>query len=199
MTDETLLESRYRRWLVWYPKAYRRDHDAELLAVLVAVSRDGQRHPSPGELIALVRGGLAMRLLPDLPRSARLLRTAIGLLCLAAALEFATWLAVITTRDAVAANLGVRTVHLTLDLVAAPVVAIALLLLAWAIGHGRRWGLGGLVTLVLLTTIGFLTALSQGAASYAPVDLIVDGLAWLTTLAATVLVLRTAAERRVAA
>ncbi|HEX3589914.1 MAG TPA: hypothetical protein VHV74_09785 [Pseudonocardiaceae bacterium] len=202
MTGQTRLESRYRRWLVWYPKSFRRDHDAELLAVLVAVSREGQRHPSPGELFALVRGGLAMRLLPDLPRSARLLRTAIGLLCLGAALEVATWLAVIATRNSVAASLGLRTgilARLALDLVAAPVVVIALLLLAWAIGHGRRWGRGGLVALVLLTTIGFLTAVSQGAASYAPIDVIVDGLAWLTTLVATVLVLSAASKVRFAA
>ncbi|HEX5408048.1 MAG TPA: hypothetical protein VFX16_37775 [Pseudonocardiaceae bacterium] len=48
----TRLESRYRRWLACYPKAYREDHEAELLAVLVAVSRDGRQRPSPGELLA---------------------------------------------------------------------------------------------------------------------------------------------------
>jgi hypothetical protein len=37
---------------------------------LVGVDREGQRHPSPGELGALVRGGLAMRLLSTLPRAA---------------------------------------------------------------------------------------------------------------------------------
>jgi hypothetical protein len=190
VTDQTRLESRYRKWLVCYPKTFRRDHDAELLAVLLAMSRQGQQHPSPGELVALVRGGVGMRLRPDLPRSARLPRAAVGLLCLSSLLEITTWIAVIATRNSVAASLGMRAgilARLVPDLVAAPVVAAGLLVLAWAIGHGRRWGLGGLVALTLLTTIGFLTALGGDAAADAPVDLIAGGLSWLTTLAAVVL------------
>ncbi|HEX5408047.1 MAG TPA: hypothetical protein VFX16_37770 [Pseudonocardiaceae bacterium] len=125
-----------------------------------------------------------MRLLPDLPRSARLLKAAVSLLCLAAALEIATWCAVLVTRDSVVVRLGVPA-RLPLDLVAAP---LALLVLAVAIGHRRRWGAGGLVALTLLTTIGLLSAVTRGATTYAPVDVITDALAWATTLTAAILV-----------
>ncbi len=200
MTDPTRLESRYRRWLVCYPEAFRREHEAELLAVLIATSRDGQAHPSPGELVALVRGGLGMRLRPGLPRSARARRAAVRLLYLGSVLEVATWFAVLATRGSVAARLGLPTGivgRLAPDLVAAPVVAAALLLFAWAIGHQRAWAGGGLVALTLLTTIGYLSALSQGAARYAPVDLTIGGLSWLATVAAAILALhRTSAPHR---
>ena len=35
------LERRYRRLLVWYPAEYRRDHEEEMLGVLLAAARGG--------------------------------------------------------------------------------------------------------------------------------------------------------------
>ena len=37
MTNTADLEHGYRRWLRWYPKSFRREHEAEILAVLLAV------------------------------------------------------------------------------------------------------------------------------------------------------------------
>ncbi len=36
MTDATALERGYRRWLRWYPKTFRREHETEVLTVLMA-------------------------------------------------------------------------------------------------------------------------------------------------------------------
>ncbi len=36
MTDSTALERHYRRLLALYPKAFRREHEQEMLSVLIA-------------------------------------------------------------------------------------------------------------------------------------------------------------------
>jgi len=36
VSDSTQLERRYRRLLAFYPKAFRREHEQEMLAVLIA-------------------------------------------------------------------------------------------------------------------------------------------------------------------
>ena len=61
MTDTADLERGYRRWLRWYPKAFRREHEAEILAVLLAGARAGQRQPAPMECLDLLRSALRMR------------------------------------------------------------------------------------------------------------------------------------------
>ena len=55
------LESRYRRLLVWYPWSHRRVYEEEMLAVLVAGARPGQRRPTIGEAANLVVSGLRVR------------------------------------------------------------------------------------------------------------------------------------------
>ena len=62
MTDSSRLERRYRRLLALYPKAFRRDHEQEVLAVLMAAARDGQTRPRPAECVDLVASAIAMRL-----------------------------------------------------------------------------------------------------------------------------------------
>ena len=52
MTDQEHLERAYRRLLAWYPREFRREHGPEILAVLMADARDGQRRPG----LAAVRG-----------------------------------------------------------------------------------------------------------------------------------------------
>jgi len=41
MTEAADLERGYRRWLRWYPQAFRREHEAEMLGVLLALARGG--------------------------------------------------------------------------------------------------------------------------------------------------------------
>ncbi|MGH3201093.1 MAG: hypothetical protein ACRDP5_03425, partial [Streptosporangiaceae bacterium] len=64
MTDHADLERAYRRLLVFYPRAFRRENGAELLAVLMAGAPDGQRRPGLAGSADLIRGGLWMRLRP---------------------------------------------------------------------------------------------------------------------------------------
>jgi hypothetical protein len=55
------LETRYRRLLAWYPWSHRRVYEDEMLAVLVAGARPGQRRPTLGEAANLVASGLQAR------------------------------------------------------------------------------------------------------------------------------------------
>jgi hypothetical protein len=62
MTNSTRLERGYRRLLAFYPKAFRREHEQEILAVLIAAAADGQRRPRLAEAADLLRNGISMRL-----------------------------------------------------------------------------------------------------------------------------------------
>jgi len=42
MNQSARLERRYRRLLAWYPRAFRRENEDEILAVLLACAQDGQ-------------------------------------------------------------------------------------------------------------------------------------------------------------
>jgi len=80
MTDQADLERGYRRLLAWYPPEFRRENGQEILAVLMAGARDGQRRPGLAESADLIRSGLWMRLHPSVPRSARTVRAAVRLM-----------------------------------------------------------------------------------------------------------------------
>jgi hypothetical protein len=55
------LERRYRRLLAWYPAGYRRDHEEEMLGVLLAAARAGQRRPALADAADLIWGALRIR------------------------------------------------------------------------------------------------------------------------------------------
>ena len=55
------LERRYRRLLAWYPAEYRRDHEEEMLGVLLAAARGGQRQPALADAVNLIWGALRIR------------------------------------------------------------------------------------------------------------------------------------------
>ncbi len=69
MSDSAILERRYRRLLACYPRAYRREHEQEILSVLMAGAGDGQQRPRLGEAVDLIRSAIWMRLRPGVPRS----------------------------------------------------------------------------------------------------------------------------------
>jgi hypothetical protein len=71
VTGAAGLERGYRRLLACYPARFRSQHGEELLAVLLAGARDGQRRPGLADSASLLRSGLGMRLRPDVSRSAR--------------------------------------------------------------------------------------------------------------------------------
>ena len=62
MNDLADLERGYRRVLMCYPKAFRQESEQEILGVLLATAREGQRRIGLAESAALIRGGLRMRL-----------------------------------------------------------------------------------------------------------------------------------------
>ncbi|HEY6296321.1 MAG TPA: hypothetical protein VIX15_11705 [Streptosporangiaceae bacterium] len=86
MTDQEHLERAYRLRLAWYPREFRDEHGPEILAVLMAGARDGQRRPGLAGSADLIRGGLWLRLIPGVPRSARTVRAAVWLMCAGAVL-----------------------------------------------------------------------------------------------------------------
>jgi hypothetical protein len=55
------LERSYRRLLAFYPKAFRRRHEQEMLSVLMAGAAEGQRRPRPAEYANLIGHGLFTR------------------------------------------------------------------------------------------------------------------------------------------
>ncbi len=61
MSDSTSLERRYRRLLAFYPQEFRRERGQELLAVLMAGARPGQRRPGLAESADLLRSATWMR------------------------------------------------------------------------------------------------------------------------------------------
>jgi hypothetical protein len=62
MNDDPDLERRYRRLLACYPAAFRREHEQEILSVLIAGADEGQRWPRLAEAADLLRSASFMRL-----------------------------------------------------------------------------------------------------------------------------------------
>jgi len=63
MIESAGLERRYRRLLAWYPRPFRREQEDEMLAVLMAGARKGQRRPGLLETADVIRSALGIRLL----------------------------------------------------------------------------------------------------------------------------------------
>lgn len=58
MSDAAQLERRYRHLLALYPAAFRREHEQEMLSVLMARAAAGQRRPRLRESADLIRSAL---------------------------------------------------------------------------------------------------------------------------------------------
>ena len=63
MSELPALERGYRRLLAWYPRSFRAEQEEEMLAVLMAGARPGQRRPGLLETADLVTGAVTVRLL----------------------------------------------------------------------------------------------------------------------------------------
>jgi hypothetical protein len=75
MTDSPKLERRYRRLLAFYPKAFRREHEQEMLSVLMGGAAEGQWRPRLTESVDLLRNGAFTQLRYTRLRYRRLLST----------------------------------------------------------------------------------------------------------------------------
>jgi hypothetical protein len=123
---------------------------------------------------------------------------AVRLMCLGAVLELAVLVIVLVTlasvRSAIVQNFTAAQWHTAMltqivpVVAGTPVVAGLWLWLAWANGRGHDWARAGFMALFGLVTLGLLISLGEGAALYAPADLIAAAVLWLVGLAAMVLI-----------
>jgi hypothetical protein len=185
MTNTADLERGYRRWLRWYPKSFRREHEAEILAVLLAGARAGQRQPAPMECLDLLRSALWMRLCPRVPRSNRPVFAAIKLMYLGGVVELATAITILATIGDVRSNVASQ---LEPKAVAAGIAVGFWLWMAWAIGRGHRWTRIVFAIFFGLNAFDLLKGLIQGSAVYARPDLAIGIVLCLVELAAVALI-----------
>lgn len=208
MSNRTDLERRYRRLLACYPRAFRREHEEEMLVVLMACARDGQRSPTLRDRLNLLCHAARQRVRPGAPRSVPTVFWAVRLMLLGGVLELAALATVLATqtnlRAAIARNIpglagphgsAVVHAHILPVEIGAPVAAAVWLVLAWANGRGHPWARALMVGLLLLTSISLLSAIGQHAATYAPADIVAGSAVWLVALTATMLTLSSGSNR----
>jgi hypothetical protein len=200
MTGPSRLERGYRRVLACYPKAFRRESEEEILAVLLATAGEGQGRVGLAESADLIKGAIKMHL--GLSRSPRPVRNAVRLMCLGAVLTLAVLVTVLVTlggvRSAAAHDLAAGqwpTVMLTQVgpwLASAPIGAGLWLWLAWANGRGYHWARPAFVAFFCVLTVVVFFGLGEGggedALPYTWADLIAAALPWLAGAAAALLI-----------
>jgi hypothetical protein len=211
MTDQAKLERGYRRLLAWYPRAFRRENGQELLGVLMAGAREGQRRPGLAESADLIKSGLWLRVRPSVPRSAPTVRAAVRFMCAGAGVTTANLIALLAFIGYIKADhavLGhrltaaqvsqVNTLVITLAIVSNLVPIALWLWMARANGQGRNWArslstaLFGLATLDL--TGAFKTPVIRLEVVQPVFGPTVPVLTWLVGLAAVWLLWRPASS-----
>jgi hypothetical protein len=128
---------------------------------------------------------------------------AVRLMWAGAAAELAALITVVVTAGSVTsavlhshqAAAGAAMTHVVIDEVGMPIIIGVWLIMAWAISRGRDGARFGFTSLFLLITMAMIIAQAQGAAVYAPADLIAGAAAWLIALAAMVLIFVPASNR----
>jgi hypothetical protein len=204
MSDRSRLERRYRRLLACYPRVFRREHEEEMLMVLLACAGDGRQRPGVADSVNLLWHGLWLRLRPVTKRSVPTVFWGVRLIVLAAALELVALVTVLasegTVHSAVLRQFAPFTaahwaavVHgqiLPVE-IGAPIAAVGWLVLAWANDHGHRWARAGVVSVSLLTVLSLLVAIGRHAATYASADLIAGIGLCVVALAAMLLIIST--------
>lgn len=201
------LERRYRHWLAFYPRQFRRERGRELLAVLMTAAGDARQRPGLLELLDLVVGGIRMRLRVGLPSSARTLVLAVRCLFVAGLLEIVAAYVEIVSLPSLKANLLARYPGMTAsqwhalvsgvirpDTIGIAVSSATFIWLGWANGRRHRWARVALLAAFGVSTVGLLSAVGNGAVLYAPADVAASGAAWLAELAAVVFVIHPASS-----
>jgi hypothetical protein len=164
VTGSPELERGYRRVLACYPKAFRRESEDEMVAVLLATAGEGQRRVGLAESADLIVGALRMHF--GMTRTPRPVRNAVRLMCAGAVLTMADAVIILVTlggvRSAAVHDLaarqwpGVMLTQVGPWLASAPVGAGVWLWLAWANGRGYHWARPAFVAFFgLLTTVVF--------------------------------------------
>jgi hypothetical protein len=208
VTDTDELERRYRRWLRWYPTSFRREHEEEILGVLISGAREGQRQPGPMECLDIASNGLRMRLRPTIPKPRRSVRLAVQLMYAGALLELGAAITIVATLGDVrstvfARNPGYTEVQWRAEVagqfeplvVAAGILAALCLWMAWANGRGHRWAKILFAMFSCVNAFCLLEGLARGSAEYAQADVAIGVVLCLVQLAAVVLVFHKALRR----
>ena len=201
MTDSADLERRYSKLLAWYPAAFRRQHEAEMLGVLMESARVGQHRVGLADAADLIRGALRVRLSVP-PQAPRTVAAAVRLMYAGAAASLAAWISTVVTETSVRsamlradpARWHLMLAHLTIVEVAAPVTIAGWLWLAWANGGGHDGARLAFVPCFGVATLTLLWMLHIGAAVYAPANLISLAVLWLVELPVFVLVFNKRSE-----
>jgi hypothetical protein len=201
MTDSVALERRYRRLLAWYPRSFRREHEEEILSVLMAGAHDGRWRPGWAESADLITSGLRTRLRPGAPRSSRTVFAAVRLMYVGAAVELCTLIAVVASLGSLKSAVLQRDPQYTaaqwhaevngriVPLVIGAAIATGVWLwMAWANGRGHRWARVVFAVFFGTTTVSLANGIAQNAATYARVDLIVGAVLWSVSFATVVLI-----------
>jgi hypothetical protein len=202
MSDSKTLERRYRRLLALYPGAFRRQHEDEMLVVLMACARDGRRRPGLADSADLIRNAVWIRLRPDLDRSANTMVWAIRLMFVGAALELVALLTVVSSEGSLHSAIvranphfaaaqwhAVVQAHIVPVEIGAPIAAAVWLVLAWANGRGHAWGRMAMAAVFLLTTVSMMSALAHQAGTYDPADLVAGAAVWAVAIVTMLLTL----------
>jgi hypothetical protein len=195
MTGSADLERRYSSMLALYPAEFRREHEAEVLSVLMESATDGQRHVHLADAADLIRGALTLRL--RIPGGApRTVVAAVRLMCVGAAVSLAGWITTVVTEGSVRAAMArsdparwpLMLAHTVAVEVVVPATVIGWLWLAWANGHGRDGARRAMLPYFGLTTLSAIFMLGIGAGIYAPADLASLAVLWLVELSVIALV-----------
>jgi hypothetical protein len=199
VSEDLLLERRYRRLLALYPRAFRREHEEEMLTVLLAGAGAGRR-PAVAEVADLLRSAAWARFRPGAPRSEGTVFAAVRLMYVGAAVQLVGLLTLLLTLGSIKAAIvrqdpaftaaqwhAVVNAHIVPDTIGEPIAAVVWVWLAWANGRGRRWAPAAFAAFLALTTLSILVSLGQGAAVYAPAATGVAGVLWLVGVATLVL------------
>jgi hypothetical protein len=202
ISESASLERGYRRLLALYPRWFRKENEDEVLAVLMACAQDDQTRPSFEAAADLLKAAVRMRLRPR-PGLPRTVFAASRLMWAGAAAELATLITVIVTADSVRsavmrshpAAVSVAMTHVVADVVAVPLLIGVWLFLAWAISRGRDAARFAFASLFLLLSMNVIIAQAQGAAGYAPADMIAAAAAWFVALVTVALIFVPASNR----
>ena len=205
MSEQAMLERRYRRLLACYPRAFRRENEEEILAVLLACAEQGRQRPGLAASADLIKGAMRAWLRPA-PGQPRNVRMAIRLMCAGAAAKLAALITFVATAGSVrsavargypglAAAQHAVNANLVIDYVGASISIVVWLVLTWALVRGRARARVVLAGFFALMTLSMLVAVIQGSAVYAPADLSAGAVVWLIALAACVLLFTRASGR----
>jgi hypothetical protein len=201
MNHSADLERRYRRLLAWYPAAFRREHEAEMLGVLMDGARDRQQLVGLADAADLIRGAFTVRLRVP-PEAPRTVAAAVRLMYAGAAASLACWISTLLTERSVRlamlksapARWHLMLVHITAVEAVVPVTVVGWLWLAWANGRGQDGARRAFLPYFGVATLVLLWMLGVGAPAYAPADLTSLAVLWLIQLSATVLVFNKRSE-----